>query len=459
MKKFKQTLLVGACSAMLGGVSLPAQSANWLMLQGTEPSDAAPRAKFWGFIQAGYKEDNSDPSVAGEYIPPKLVGPDLTSQSGFNITRARIGARGQGFPLDGNVNYFFLAEFGNNAITYPGDSFAKITDASITLNHIPGARVRLGLFKTPGSEEIYQGIALFDYIEFTNYTNQQLLERIPNADYVNGFSGDVAPQPIDTAGALNAFDSSVAAARDTGVQVFDTFKVGDWEHSYAVMYGNGNGLNQGDNDDNKDTYLYWSSEKIFAGKGPRVQSLKVFAWSQDGKRLLDNTNNGVYDPQEYDRKRSGIGFKYLRKPWRFSGEYSKAEGMIWLGPHTPSFDMYPAPGDGGHGENGKASGYYFDVGYYVPHTNWELDARYDVYKRLEDDQVATAGPLAGLGSFETEWTTLTLGVQYHFNLKTRLTVNHIMRDVEAVDFASGVGPNAQLDGIGDRTAIQVTHIF
>ncbi|NIR93312.1 MAG: phosphate-selective porin O and P, partial [Gammaproteobacteria bacterium] len=67
---------------------------------------------------------------------------------------------------------------------------------------------------------------------------------------------------------MNAFDSSVAAARDTGVQVFDTFKIGSWEHSYAVMIGNGNGLNQGDNDNNKDTYLYWSSEKNFSGKGP-----------------------------------------------------------------------------------------------------------------------------------------------------------------------------------------------
>lgn len=453
MKKFKQTLLVGACSAVLGGVSLPAQSANWLMLQGTEPSDAAPRVKFWGFIQAGYKTDNSDPNATGAYVPPKLIGPDLTSQDGFNITRARIGARGQGFPLDGNVNYFFLAEFGNNAITHSGDSFAKITDASITLNHLPGARVRMGLFKTPGSEEIYQGIALFDYIEFTNYTNQQLLERIPNEKY----TANVAPQPLDSAGDLNAFNQSVAAARDTGIQVFDTFKVDDWEHSYAVMMGNGNGLNQGDNDDNRDTYLYWSSEKVFGGKGPRREGLKLFAWSQDGKRKLDNTNDSTHNPKEFERKRSGVGFKYLKKPWRVSGEYSQAKGMIWVGPHTPTFDMNPAVAPG-NGVEGKANGYYLDVGYYIPGTKWELDARYDVYTRLKDDTAFPAGPNVGK-TFETEWETLTLGVQYHINLKTRLTLNHIMRDVEAPDFGSGAGPNANLDGIGDRTALQLTHIF
>ena len=50
-----------------------------------------------------------------------------------------------------------LAEFGNNAITNPGSSFAKITDASITLNHFKDyARIRAGQFKIPMAEEIYQ---------------------------------------------------------------------------------------------------------------------------------------------------------------------------------------------------------------------------------------------------------------------------------------------------------------
>lgn len=34
----------------------------------------------------------------------------------------------------------------------------ELTDASITLNHIDGARVRVGLFKTPGSEESFKAI-------------------------------------------------------------------------------------------------------------------------------------------------------------------------------------------------------------------------------------------------------------------------------------------------------------
>ncbi|AKJ96289.1 hypothetical protein TVD_13370 [Thioalkalivibrio versutus] len=424
------------------GLAAPAQSANWLMLQGTEPEDAAARAHFWGFVQPGFKHDASDPNPGGAYVPPKLIGPDLTSQSGFNLNRARIGARGTGFPLDGRINYFIMAELGNNGITQPGNSFAKLTDASITLNHLPGARVRVGLFKTPGSEEVFQGIVNLDYIEFTNFANQQLIERLPNDRYTS----NMPPQPMDSAGDLNRFDKSVAAGRDTGIQVFDTFEFGDWEHSYAVMVGNGNGLNVGDMDNNRDTYLYWSSEYIFGGQGPRVEGVKMFAWDQRGKRRLDHTNDGVHNPETFDRERRGLGVRYLKKPWRIAAEYGTAEGMIWVGPHAPTFDMNPAV-PAGNGVNGKADGYQVDVGYYIPNTKWEVAGRYDIYNRLKNDP------------FETRWETLTLAAQYHFNPKTRLTLNYIMRDVEAVNFPSGAGPNANVDGIGNRTAIQLTHIF
>ena len=97
---------------------------------------------------------------------PKLLGPDLNSQSGFNLNRARIGVRGTGFPIDNHVNYFMLLEMGNNGITHGGSAFAKLTDASITLNYLPGARIRAGLFKTPGAEEGLQAIHTFDYIDF-----------------------------------------------------------------------------------------------------------------------------------------------------------------------------------------------------------------------------------------------------------------------------------------------------
>ena len=88
------------CALLILAVMGPAQAANWLLLQGTEASDSAPRAKLWGFVQPQYQYDDSKANAGGAFIPPKLVGPDLTSQNAFNVFRARIGVRGVAMPLD-----------------------------------------------------------------------------------------------------------------------------------------------------------------------------------------------------------------------------------------------------------------------------------------------------------------------------------------------------------------------
>jgi hypothetical protein len=448
MNKFKKAALIAACAATVGSISLPADAANWLMLQGTEPKDAAPRAKVWGFIQAQYQKDNSDACTAAAcgpalngYIPPKLIGPNLDTQEAFNINRARIGVRGQGMPLDGNVNYFILAEFGNNGITNAQDGATHISDASITLNQIPGARIRMGLFKTPGPEEALQAIHVFDYVNFTSVTNQLMLERFPGPNDVMHI-----PAPTPNADA-NAYSTPVGAFRDVGIQIFDTFKSGNWEHSYAVMYGNGNGLNVGDNDSNKDLYLYWASELVYGGKGPRREGLKLFAWSQDGKR----TN--IYDKtQEQDRTRSGVGFKYLKKPFRVSAEYMKGKGMIFQGQHRPgphpAYPTNPAYNFNGIWNDEEADGYYVDFGWYIPGSNWELDARYDSYTRGENHNTSAAND-------ESRFVTTTLGAQYHINKKTRINMEYADRQFESDTAAV----DANLEGVKSRYAIQLTHIF
>lgn len=449
MSLWKKSVLAAACA---GGIAAAGQAsaANWLMLQGTEPAGAAARAKVWGFIQAQYQDDSSDPNPAGGYIPPKLIPPNLESQSAFNVNRARLGARGTGFPLDPNVNYFLLVEFGNNGITKPGDSFAKASDASITLNHIKGARVRMGLFKYPGAEEGLQAIHVFDYINFTTVSNQLLLERFPESTYDLAAAEQAPPQTLPPGQDLNAFSEGVGAFRDVGVQVFDTFKLdNNWEVAYAAMLGNGNGLNFSDNDDNKDGYLYLSAEKVYGGRGPFIQSMKFWGWIQRGERTADLTNDGTHNPVEYDRDRSGVGFKYNKRPWRVTAEYMEGDGMIFVGPDKPTFGIGPAAGNPNHpgnGANGEADGWYVEGGYRI-NTNWEVDLRYDVYNRLKDSM------------FEMEFKTTTLGVQYHFNKKTRAKLNYAIRDFEAVNFPGGAGPNANLDGVDDRIAVEVTHIF
>jgi hypothetical protein len=445
--KFRKILATTAAWLIVAGASGPANAADWLMIQGTEPEGSADLARVWGFVQAQYQKDYSDPNPAGGYIPPKLIGPNLESQSAFNVNRARIGVRGVAMPLDSKINYFVLLEMGNNGITNPGDSFAKLTDASLTFNYLKGARVRAGLFKYPGSEEGLQAIHVFDYINFTWVTNLMLLERFPNQNY----TPNIPPQQLPPGVPLNGFDRGVGAFRDVGVQVFDTFKVSEtWEWSYAAMIGNGNGLNFSDNNSNKNYYLYTSTEKVFGGSGPRREGLKFFAWYQDGKRTGDLTNDGVYNPQDYDRERYGVGGKYLRKGLRITAEYMKGKGMIWQAPHNPSWGIGPGQGNPnapGNGAFAKANGYYVEGGYRIPGTKWEFDLRYDVYNRLDGNR------------FEVDYKATTLGVQYFFNPRVRVALNYEFRSANAPEFADGAGPNANVDGIGNRLAIQVTGIF
>jgi len=443
--------------ATLGALMLAAQpvhASNWLMIQGTEPDGSSDLARVWGFVQAQYQDDNSKPNAQGGYIPPKLIGPNLDSQSAFNINRARIGVRGVAMPLDSKINYFVLLEMGNNAITAPGNSFAKLTDASVTFNHLKGARVRAGLFKYPGAEEGLQAIHVFDYINFTWITNQMLLERFPNRLY----TPNINPQPLPPAVPLNGFERSVGAFRDVGVQVFDAFNFGNnWELSYAAMIGNGNGLNFSDNDDNKDVYGYLALEKVWGGAGPRREGLKFFAWLQQGKRTADLTNNfddngnPIYDPEEYDRDRWGVGAKYLRKGWRATAEYMEGDGMIFQAPHNPSFGLGPGAGNpnnrDANGAYGKGKGFYVEGGWRIPKTGFEIDLRYDEYNRLDGAR------------FQVDFKRTTIGAQYFFNPRVRVAVNYEIREGHAPNFPSGLGPNAQVDGIDDVIAVQVTGIF
>ncbi len=448
----KKKLLLKALGATLLTCASTVQAANWLMLQGTERTDQSARAKVWGFVQPEYQSTSGTKLKAGPWKGQNAIfneiGPDLKTNSQFGIRRARIGVRGTGFPLDPNVNYFFLAEFGNNGITVPGGgkSSAKLTDASITLNHIKGARIRIGEFKTPGSEEGLQAIHVFNYINFTNATNGLLLER-----FFNGDGSDTYVTPSGNSGSggdANKPNGPVGAFRDVGVQVFDAFDFGAWEHSYAVMIGNGNGIDRGDNNNNKELYLYWSSALIFNNsKGPRRQSLKMFAWYQNGKRTLTKAGAGTYD-----RTRSGLGATFHKGKYQAAFEYINADGMIFTGTDGAAVAGSAANGPGTTASfnvatSGKANGWYGSFGYNIL-PNLELDIRYDTYDRMTN-----------VAAKERQFDTTTVGAQYFFNKKSRATINYEFRDAKAPNLASNSNPNKILDGLDDRVSVSVITIF
>ena len=433
-------------TALALGVAGPASAANWLALQGTEPPGSADRAKLWGFIQPQYNYTENTKLKAGGWKGQKAVfnqaAPERKSSNTFQIRRARLGIRGTNFPLDSKTNYFLLIEAGKNGIT-EFDSSVAATDASVTLSHIPHARLRLGQFKTPTAEEGLQAIHVFDYINFTTGTDQMLLERF--------FDEDGSRTGL-TSNVKNDLNHSVGAFRDIGIQVFDFFQTaGNWEHSYAVMVGNGNGINRTDNNNEKDYYAYWSSAKIFAGRGARRQALKMFAWGQTGKRSLDYSK-GVLGKQDYDRDRYGAGFTFRKDKYRAAAEFVKSDGMIFngtdggavggalnnAGTTIASFNIKPT---------GEAESYYIHLGYAVL-PKLELDVRYDYLDRLSDSDGG-----------EREFDTVTVGFQYFFNKKTRAIVNYEFRDAKAPGFSSSAGPNQVLDSFDDRIALQVLAIY
>ena len=455
MSKSKLTLAVaGVVSALSMGVTTQeAEAANWLMLQGTEKPGAVGRAKVWGFVQpeAQYVEGTTVEAgrFKGNEFQPNTLGPDRNSRATFNIRRARLGVRGQGFPLDNKVNYFFLAEFGHNGITVPGGGLGsvKLTDASVTLNHVPFARMRIGQFKTPGSEEGLQAIHVFDYINFTNGADQLLLERFANGD---GSSTTDDPIKGTNSGAVNKPNGGVGAFRDIGVQLFDTIKMNKLEVSYAGMIGNGNGINRADNNGKKDIYGYLSVEQVYGGKGGRRDGLKGYAWLHKGKRTLTEEKPGVYD-----RDRSGFGATYRKGPYRAGFEYIMASGLIRNGTDggakVGTESVNGVKSSLNYLTDDKANAYYVDLGYKVL-PKLELDLRYDVLNRGTDNNNA-----------ERTFTTTTLGAQYFLNKKTRLTFNYEIRSMEvpntithaAVDAAA----NTNAEGLDNRASVQLLAIF
>jgi len=163
-------------------------SVNWLMLQGTEPAKVTHRAFI--FLQPSYTQDLGDDISlgpnAGKSAVPTTIAPWFEGDSKFHFRRARVGVRGNFTGMAKNkftekMNYFFLTELAPNLLTYDflgdRDRLVAADHFSITFNHLEGARLRFGLFKTPGLEETYQGIVAQDYIEFTDFAARESLER------------------------------------------------------------------------------------------------------------------------------------------------------------------------------------------------------------------------------------------------------------------------------------------
>lgn len=467
-KKYaKQAIKLSLLASIAMTFQTSVSAADWLSLQAIEPDNVAPMGvlvpnrnkvpKVWGFLQYNYRKDLSTNVVnSGGYnvTPFALLQPDLTAQSGFNLFRARIGIRGMADD-DNLVDYFLLTDFGNNGVGNPNGKKEVgnyLSDASITLRHIPGANIRAGMFKTPGSEEGMGSVYFYPYVEFSTFNDQQLLER--TIKKVGVAETGAAAGGAATTHYTGAASDPVGAFRDTGIEIFDTFHIDkDWTFSYAYMLANGSGISMSSSKEQKTQYGYLAFEKNFGGgKGYYTNAVKFYAWVQDGQRTLlaDKDNNASttgYDKKTYERNRYGIGASYNNNGLRLETEYATAQGMIFTGAKDVSND--PAIDDWALqyavGKENHANGGYFNAQYYVVPDKLELIARYDWMNRL------TNSP-AGRRDFETT----TVGFSYHFKEATRLDFNYAFKTAKA---PGNTGAQGILDNTGDRVSVQLTAGF
>ncbi len=486
MRRIAVTLALAGAASM----SLPAYATNWLKLQGTQPPGVTARAKFWGFIQPGYAR------TPGTELPATMkggaaglsgtrpnfnnIGPNQTSSNTFSLRRARIGVRGSVTPLSNNIDYFFLAEFGNNALSGSRGYHPVITDASVTFNQLKEfVRFRLGLFKIPGApEEGLQGIPMLPYVNFSTVSNQLILERFVTAkastcwntstgQLSDGSVGSSAvcsgpgPSrtgiPVASGGGVYSSVYGLGAFRDKGLMAFNWFRRGPWELTYGVMIGNGSAIDRLDTNNNKDINGRLQVSYIFGNsKGPYRSDITGLVWYQNGDR--------AFNGRSYHRTRmgfGGMGRTGFMRPGaiRASAEYMFGKGMIFAGAPFRSTGINGAkqPVTMFPGDNNGGRGFYVEGAVFATH-HIQLEARYDQYDRLFNDPMN-----------ERMFRSWTLGAQYFFNPHARVTLNYAINSLDVQNpgaFPTTKPGKAQLSNaeavassFDNRLDLQVTLIF
>ena len=419
---------------------------DWLKGSGTESDSTKQNGKMvkntntkphlWGFLQVGYQQNYGDIFIKNgiNKTPFSMLTPNLNTQAGFEVNRARIALRGM-IDKKNTINYFFMLEFGEDGITKPaGHSVSNyLTDASITYRGIPYANIRVGQFKYPGSEEGLRAVFASNYRNFSTAGGQLLLERfLPNNAVDKDTSGKFLATP----------QVSVGAYRDRGVELFYSIPLNKKiNFTYAAMVGYGSGLSSSNSSGIPTYYGYLSTEYLFGkGKAFYLQSLKFYGWYQNGKRKINNTN--------YTRERYGAGISFYKNVFnrglRLGVEYIKAKGMIYNG--AKDMDSNPENNYWGYeiaaGEDNLANGGYLNAQYFVIPKKLEVMGRYDWLNRLTN---STKG--------ERVFKTTTVGLSYHFKGVTRIDLNYAFKNATA---SGNTKAQNVLENMGNMLSIQAT---
>jgi hypothetical protein len=427
-------LLAACLPALLG----EAHAANWLEVFGNESPDA-PHFRPVAILQPTYTYIDADPvsglqgplgSYNGQYTFNNRVQPNFEAPRQFQFMRARLGARGK---LTDKINYFALIEAGSNPMTAQRDVI--LSALSLTFNHLPGARIRAGLFRLPTDEEAMVAVHnAYSYTYFSTAVQNLLIEQPVQ------YTGPTVNPTLSNARAA----SGCNCFHDWGIQVYDWFNRGKWEFSYAAMLSNGGEIdNFSDQDNNKDLTLRLQASRVFGGKGPNRQDFSIYLWRQDGERR--------FGAGDHDRIREGLGFKLSKGKGRLSGSWLRGDGMIIAGFNPPFPDNPIAVG-----ADEKADGWYLEGGWRF-HPKWEVDLRQDGFMMMTENPINTR-----------ELTTTTLGLQHFLRKDTRISFNYEWRDMKVPHplAISDAAPQYQRSNalaiagnLGDRASLQLTWFY
>lgn len=473
----KLLVMAAAVSAALG-TSGQAAAADWVMAQAMEPPTTTH--KFFGVAQASYTNyygcdklegmrnvgANAFSALNGSYNAMCRVGPEFhDKQSDLNLDNLAIGLRGNLIP--GKINYFVMANAGMNAANYsPLDSSRahtiSLTDATMTFSYVPGVRVRAGLMRKPGPEEMYQAIDSNSYMWPTDFIARVQIEKFFK---VNSKGTTIIPGQGYGTAIKTGYDSD--AGRDWGFQFFDTFKSGKWTSTYAVMVGNGSGIHKiRDYNNKKDLNLYFSTEyDLPGGKGPNKHGIKGYVYHQGGTRNFETDASGTLS-QDFKFTRQGGGVKALgeifgegRGTHRLGLDLMYADGMIF---YTPTGNVVDEAFGGqvqiAAEKGNKARGLTLDYGYYL-NDKWNFGVRYAQHDVL----YATIGTATWGASDKRVIKQLTFAVNYHLSPATRVTFNLEPRDAKAPNpNANAINEaNSQIvvNAVGARYGLLLTHQF
>lgn len=495
MRKARE--FVVAASFVLACGASAVQAADWIMQQGTEPADTGAYRFFGaGWLTyannygcdafSGLRAPNGTPNGSpsggpalnnGEYHNACVVPPEFGDTRETNLDNLTAGIRGNLIP--GRINYFFAANAGQNFFNYlPFQTsrhvVASVQDASLTFSYIPGARVRVGLFKKPGPEEIQRAAPPeFIFVSASLAQWQQEIFVRSNAYFRTGL-------PIPGQGYLGGVASygyDADLGRDWGVQAFDSFKLDRWTLSYALMWGWGNGIHLRENlNPHKDVNAELVAEyDLPGGQGPNKHGIKAYGYYQQGQRQFEINAAGT-ESEAFDRIRYGVGVRALGELFgegngrhRVGFDAMYGQGMIFT---TPSGNVVDGNfGDGNlsiAAERGnKARGYTIDYGYYLG-DKWRFDLRWGLNQTL----YSTAGVWQPADERRVEeWT---LGVTHFFMPNLQLSANYQFRDFQAptavqpvantpaaINNASVATRNQDIvtGSVGDRFAVRLIYTF